>query len=44
MKDEHFSFGHLESLDSWPLVLIPKYVLRFKQLYGWQLSGWQLSG
>ena len=22
MKDEHFSFGHLESLDSWPLVLI----------------------
>ena len=46
MKDEHFFFGHLESLDS--------SVLRFKQLSGWQLScvaivlrgncpAWQLS-
>ena len=38
-------FGHLESPDSWPLVLTQApYLLRFKQLSGWQLSGWQLSG
>ena len=54
MKDEHFSFGHLESLDSWPLVLIQALYLDSSNYPGGNYPsgnypggnypGWQLSG
>ena len=44
MKDEHFTFGHLENLDSWPLVLIQALYLDSSNYSGGNCPGWQLSG
>ena len=44
MKDEHFSFRHLESLDSWPLVLIQAVYLDSSNYPGGNYPGGNYPG